>query len=661
MHPLVVRQLRKAGLELATADDRLARFAAAVGDAYRTADEDRRQLEHSLDLASEELYERNRRLEAELEQRAALRQKLVDTAHYMEESERNYRAVFELSPVGILATDLATGRVLHANDAMLASTGYTLDELLARTTAGLVAPAHAGAERDLARTFERASRCGPLEKQYVRRDGSPFDALVSGIRTQDDAGRAIVWWIVQDISTRKAMELELADAARRDKLTGLATRIHFMEHLQRALARVRAGTQSLLAVLYLDFDRFKFVNDTLGHDAGDELLAQIAVRLRAATGARDGIDVTDGLGPVVSRFGGDEFLVLVNDLRRAPDAMRVADRLLEALAPVYDLRGREMHSSASIGVVTSDQCALDADEIVRNADVAMYEAKRSGRGRCLVFDRSMHTRLARRVAIEHALRRAVEARELRVVYQPIVELATGRMTSVEALLRWTHPMLGDIEPSEFVPIAEETGQIVALGHWVQAEACEAFKRWRAADPERAPETISVNVSRAELALGPRMLAQVQAVLERADLAPEHLQLEITEREIMRDPEAARTLLRALGALGVKIAMDDFGTGNSSLGFLRNYPFDTIKIDRSFVHDLTDSPDGLAVIHAAVNLIENLGMTSVVEGVEELPQVAVLQSIGCRAAQGWYFGRPVSADQLLESFTLRRPAALLRTA
>lgn len=661
MHPLVARQLRKAGLDVADADERLASFVAAVGQAYLAADEDRRQLEHSLDLASEELYERNRRLEAELEQRAVLSRKLVDTAHAAEEIERSYRAVFELSPVGIVATELATGRVLHANDAMLASTGYARDELLAMTTAGLVVPAQATAERELRSAFERTPRYGPVEKQYVRRDGSTFDALVSGIRTQDDAGRTIVWWIVQDISARKAMELQLADAARRDKLTGLATRIHFMERLEHALARVRAGAQPRLAVLYLDFDRFKFVNDTLGHDAGDELLAQIAVRLRAAVGARDGLDDGDGRRPVVSRFGGDEFLLLVNDVQQAGDALRVAERLLEALAPTYVLRGREVHSSASIGVVTSDQCALDADELVRNADVAMYEAKRSGRGRCVVFDRSMHTRLARRVAIEHALRRAIEARELHLVYQPIVELGSGRMTSAEALLRWTHPSLGAIEPSEFVPIAEETGQIVALGHWVQAEACEAFKRWRAADPERAPETISVNVSRAELALGPRMLAQVRAVLERAGLAPECLQLEITEREIMRDPEASRTLLRALGELGVKIAMDDFGTGNSSLGFLRNYPFDTIKIDRSFVQDLTDSPDGLAVIHAAVNLIENLGMTSVVEGVEALPQVAVLQSIGCRAAQGWYFGRPVPAEQLLASYAATHLAPRLRSA
>jgi diguanylate cyclase (GGDEF)-like protein len=520
VHPLVARQLRKAGLEAPDADPRLAKFVAAVSEAYVAADQDRRQLEHSLNLASEELHGRNRRLEAELVRRAA-------------------------------------------------------------------------------------------------------------------------------------MERELADAARRDRLTGLASRAYFLEKLERGVARIADGTQSLLAVLYMDFDRFKFVNDTLGHEAGDDLLLQIAARLRGEFGDGDGVT---GAAPqvIVSRFGGDEFLLLLNDIHEPGEAVRVADRLLEVLAPTYRIRGREVHSTASIGVVTSDQCPVEADELVRNADVAMYEAKRAGRGRRVVFDRSMRTRLARRVAIEHALRHAVDRGEMRLAFQPIVELATGLATSAEALVRWTHPTLGDVRPAEFVPIAEETGLIVAIGEWVQREACETLKHWRTTDPEHAPETISVNVSRTELALGPRMLEQVRATLERTGLAPHRLQLEITEREIMRDPDVARNLLRALGDLGVKIAMDDFGTGNSSLGFLRNYPFDTIKIDRSFVQDLTASPDGLAVLHAAVTLIENLGMTSVVEGVEELGQVAVLQSLGCRAAQGHWFGYPVPGDQYLAILAARRP-------
>ncbi|MGA2187902.1 MAG: EAL domain-containing protein [Steroidobacteraceae bacterium] len=454
-----------------------------------------------------------------------------------------------------------------------------------------------------------------------------------------------------DITKRKAMESQLADAARRDKLTGLANRALFMERLESAVARVRDGAQPLFAVLFLDFDRFKLINDTLGHDAGDELLRQIARRLRRELRASDTLTV-DEVGNVVSRFGGDEFLILINDLRTPDDAIRIAERLINALAPAYDLQGSEVHSSASIGIVTSDKCRTNAEDVVRNADVAMYEAKRAGRACSVVFNEAMQTRLTRHVTIENNLRRALGTSELYLVYQPIVELSTGRMVSVEALVRWKHPTLGDIPPSEFVPIAEESGLIVDLGQWVQKEACQAMALWRSEDPRRAPRTISVNVSRAELAMGRRLLEQVHATLERTRLPAQCLQLEVTEREVMRHPEEARALLLEFQALGVQLAMDDFGTGTSSLSCLRNYPFHTIKIDRSFVQDLTGSPDVLAVIHATVNLVENLGMASLAEGVELPAQVAILLSLGCRYAQGYLFSRPVPAASLLDAVTSR---------
>jgi EAL domain-containing protein (putative c-di-GMP-specific phosphodiesterase class I) len=250
--------------------------------------------------------------------------------------------------------------------------------------------------------------------------------------------------------------------------------------------------------------------------------------------------------------------------------------------------------------------------------------------------------------VESNLRRAIVNGELYLVYQPIVDLSTRQMVSAEALLRWNHPTLGEISPSEFIPIAEESGLIVALGQWVQKQACRAMVDWRAQDLARAPATVSVNVSRAELALGRRLLDQVRGTLEHLGLPEECLQLEVTEREIMRNPEAAHALMLELQSLGVKLAMDDFGTGTSSLGFLRNYPFNTIKIDRSFVQDVTGSADVLAVIHATISLVENLGMASLAEGVENAAQVAVLQSLGCRYAQGYYFSRPVRAELLLDA-------------
>lgn len=452
-----------------------------------------------------------------------------------------------------------------------------------------------------------------------------------------------------DVAAREAMEAALLEAAQQDKLTGLPNREAFMERLGQTLSRVRAGKQLQFAVLFLDFDRFKLINDTLGHEAGDELLRQISRRLQGALRASEaGIaGINDVL---ISRFGGDEFLILIDDLQGARNVIRVCGHLLEALAPAYNVFSSEVHSMASVGIVIGDPISSSstADEIVRNADVAMYEAKRSGRGCSVVFNAGMHARLTRHVAIETSLRRALGSDELYLEYQPIVDLRSGRRLYVEALARWKHPTMGLISPSEFIPIAEESGLIVAVGQWVLEKACRAMIEWRARDPHNAPAMISVNLSRAEIALGNRLFEQVQTTLEAVGLPPECLQLEVTEREVMRNPEAARELLGKLRQFGVRLAMDDFGTGTSSLSLLRAYPFNTIKIDRSFLQDLNTSREVLAVIHATVNLIGNLEMVSLAEGVEDASQVAILRSLGCRYAQGYFFSRPVSGDRLLEA-------------
>jgi diguanylate cyclase (GGDEF)-like protein len=457
-------------------------------------------------------------------------------------------------------------------------------------------------------------------------------------------------------AARRAMEADLALAARQDKLTGLPNRAQFMEHLQKAVDRVRADEQAVFAVLFLDFDRFKFTNDTLGHSAGDELLRQIAARLRSGLRAKD-LMGGDPACNLVGRFGGDEFLVLINDLKAAGDATVVAARLLDSLTAVYSIFGCEVQSSASIGIVTSEQCSVSAEEIVRNADVAMYVAKRSGGGCAVVFDEAMQTQVTRHLAIETSLRKAIGSSELYLVYQPIVDLDSGQMVSVEALVRWNHPIMGPISPSEFIPIAEESHLIIDVGRWVLREACLAMVEWQRTDPERAPKYIGVNVSRAELALGSMFLEQTRETLGSVELPPACLQLEVTEREVMRDPEACLKLMRELRSLGIRLAMDDFGTGTSSLGLLRDFPFDTIKIDRSFVQDLLSSRDVLAVTHATIALIANLGMTSLAEGVEEPAQVAVLQSLGCRYGQGYLFSRPVRADRLLDALESNRAREL----
>jgi diguanylate cyclase (GGDEF)-like protein len=446
---------------------------------------------------------------------------------------------------------------------------------------------------------------------------------------------------------RSVLAADLALAARQDKLTGLPNRAQFMEHLNKAVEHARADDQALFAVLFLDFDRFKFTNDTLGHAAGDELLRQIAMRMRAALRPTDLLG-SEAAASLVGRFGGDEFLVLINELRTPKDAKLVAERLLDSLTAPYRIFGCEVQSTASIGIVTSEQCPVSAEEIIRNADVAMYVAKRSGGACAVVFDQAMQTQVTRRLAIETNLLKAIGSAELYLVYQPIVDLESGEMVSVEALVRWNHPTMGRIPPSEFIPIAEESHLIIDVGRWVLQEACRAMLEWRRTDPERAPQYIGVNVSRAELALGSVFLEQTRHTLGEVGLPATCLQLEVTEREVMRNPEACLQLMRDLRAMGIRLAMDDFGTGTSSLGLLRDFPFDTIKIDRSFVKDLIPSRDVLAVTHATIALIANLGMISLAEGIEEPAQVAVLQSLGCRYGQGYLFSRPVRSEQLLRA-------------
>jgi diguanylate cyclase (GGDEF)-like protein/PAS domain S-box-containing protein len=562
----------------------------------------------------------------------------------LKDSEARFRALFELAPVGMALGDLETGKYIEVNDALLAPTGHTREELLNRSHWDFVPEEGMPAARERIQSLRDTGRFGPIERDFVRKDGSICPVLASGTAMREPSGRIVVWSILQDISERKALESSLAKAARLDKLTGLANRAVLMERLHAAVERVRQGEQTRFAVLFLDFDRFKLLNDTLGHDAGDELLQQVAKRLQRSLRATDAMsDSKDG--NVIARFGGDEFVILINDLDHEDDAVRIADRLLRQLEPGYVIKGRNIHSTASIGIVTSDQSAESADAIVRNADVAMYEAKRAGRARSVVFSETMHARLARQVMVEHDLREALTGGQFWLAYQPIVDLETGQMVSTEALLRWNHPILGELSPGEFISVAEESGLIVPIGDWVLEEACRQMSEWRRTPQGASLRVISVNLSRVQLALGEQLFDRVMQLLARYSLPPSSLQLEVTEYEVMRDPVAAKALMERLRAAGVRLAIDDFGTGTSSLACLRDYPFDTVKIAREFLTDLSAGVDVLAVLHATTTLVTNLGKVSVAEGVEHAAHVPVLQSLGCQFAQGYLFGRPVRAAEL----------------
>jgi len=579
----------------------------------------------------------------------------VRAARVLDTERRRLREVMEGTNVGTWEWNAQTRRV-SVSDRTELLLGYAPGELGKLTSARrrtLIHPEDYGRlKRLIGETLRSSGSLFSHELRIRHAFGQWTWILARGkvLRVRGDRRPQLIAGIVMDICARKEMEFALVKAAQEDRLTGLPNRTVFMQHLEAALARVRSGRQSGCAVLFFDFDRFKGINDTLGHDAGDELLRQIARRLKAALRVGDLCPDETGAN-LISRFGGDEFLILINDLRAPGDAVRVAERLLNALAPGYSIFGHEVHSMASVGIVTGAQCGGSAEQAVRNADVAMYEAKRAGRGCSVVFSEAMHERMTRHLAIETSLRRAIGSSELYLAFEPVIELQSGRRRYVEASLRWNHPTLGAIAPREFLPIAEDSGLMVALGPWMLDEACRALACWQQQDAERAPARISLSISHSGLARVDRFIEQVRGTLRSAALPAHCLQIEVSEREVMREGENVRRLLTELQRQGVKLALRDFGAGHCSLAVLREFPFDTIKIDRAFTQDLQTGHAGLAVIGATLTLIRNLGRLSVADGVTDAAQVAVLQVLGCDCGQGELFGAAVTDAAVLGTVPL----------
>ena len=532
---------------------------------------------------------------------------------------------------------------------IIGHTGAELEPTSVRTMMERIHPDdRARSKRMMRAHFARELDYYNLELRVRHKTGRWIWVRTRGrVATWTPEGKAwMMFGTMADITARKELEQELLVAARNDRLTGLPNRDSLIDKIEQAAACTSSGAAGPFAVLFLDFDRFKLINDTMGHEAGDLLLKRVAGRLRSAMDTTPA-GVAGRHGDFVARFGGDEFVVLLNDIADPEQALAVANRLIEVAARPHLIKDKEVYSTVSIGIALGRPGCGGAEELLRNADMAMYEAKRAGRARAILFDESMHTRLQRAVKIEQALRYAIDAHQLTLVYQPIVNLETGIMSSAEALVRWTHPELGMVSPAEFVPIAEDSGLIVPIGEWVLRQACGQWAAWQRENPSLAPATISVNLSRVQMNLGDQLPALVREVLDQSGMQAHHLQLEVTEREVMREPGHSRALMDKLHAMGVKLAMDDFGTGTSSLGCLRELPFDVIKIDKSFVDELASSAGGMAVIHATVNVVRNLGMTSVAEGIEQEAQVGILQSLGCDFGQGYFFSRPVPGDKLLE--------------
>ena len=543
----------------------------------------------------------------------------------------------------VIVADAGTGQIVLWNPAASEIFGHSPSEALGMGVEALI-PEHLRAQHreGLARYLRTGhgryvdSRA-LLDLPAVRKDGARIrvEMSLSPIEPTDvlgPAGRRFVLAVVRDVTERKALEDELAHRAFHDSLTGLPNRPLFVEHLEHSLRR-KARNGQPVTILFMDLDNFKDVNDSLGHEAGDLLLVAVAKRLRGCLRDAD----------TLARFGGDEFVVLLDDTPTESVPAQVAGRLLECLAPPFSLAGERVFVSASIGLAQHAPFSSDrSDLLLSRADAAMYEAKGLGKGCYAVYDPAGPVRSRDRLRMVNDLRAALERGEFLLHYQPKVDLRTGAISHVEALVRWHHPRRGLVLPGEFVPLAEETGLIIPLGRWVLEEACARVRRWQEIYPSAPTLVADVNLS-AKQFRQPDLAEDVSNILKETGLDPACLELEITEGVLMDDAPATGAVLAELKALGVRVAVDDFGTGYSSLSYLKRFSVDTLKIDRAFVGGLGTDPEDAALVSGMIGLAQALGLDVVAEGVETERQVAILKEMGCGMAQGYHFSRPLSDE------------------
>jgi len=471
------------------------------------------------------------------------------------------------------------------------------------------------------------------EHRVRHKDGSFHWVLMRGLAIRDAGGHPQrMAGSLTDISSRKTVEEQLAKDALYDPLTGLPNRAFFTNLLERSVRRVRRRDEYKFALLFMDLDRFKLVNDSLGHETGDELLVGVAERLERCLRP----------GDVVARLAGDEFCILVDAITDARDAFHVAERVQEELKTPFILNGHRIFASASIGIASSDDYTGDPENLLRDADTAMYRAKARGRARVEVFDKAMHARAMKVLELESDLRTALENGEFRLVYLPVVSLESGEIKGLEALLRWEHPERGLVPPAEFVPAAEETGVIMPLGLWVLEQACLQMAEWKSRFAEHDELTISVNLSAKQLQQAD-LVEQVAAVLQKSGIEPSRLKLEVTETVLMDDLDYSTSVVQKLNELGIQVQIDDFGTGYSSLSYLNRLHIDTLKIDRSFINSLGESGERSVVVQAIIRLARELGINVIAEGVETSEQLNSLRSLECGHGQGFLFSQPVSAE------------------
>jgi len=560
----------------------------------------------------------------------------------LRESEEKFRSLAEQSLQGIFV--LKHGRIAYANQMMADITGYDLKDFLGfdqKALERIIHPADRTFVLAAANGFEIGDgKVSPQSEYRLITKSGAVKWVLQQTRTVQFDGDLGVEGVLVEITKRKHAEEQLLQSALHDSLTGLPNRASFHDRVDLALERTRGRSQSPFAVLFLDLDRFKLINDGYGHQAGDRLLVEIAHRLRRAVRP----------GDTVARLGGDEFTVLIPDIKGSEEAVSVAQRIHTALSKPFQVGNQEIFTSASTGIAISSPQYENPDEILRDADIAMYQAKANGRARHFMYDESMHPLVLSQLNLENDLRRALEREEFVLHYQPIVDALSGSIVACEALVRWQHPERGLLPPGEFLSMAEETGLINPIGEWVLRSGCRQAARWMQECDGSASPAVSVNLfsrqfSRAEL------VVYIREVLDEFDLPSNRLQLEITESAIIDVPELAIDVMLRLRELGIKVHLDDFGTGYSSLAYLQRFAIDTLKIDRGFIQRIGSDGGGAEIVQTIISLARNLGMDALAEGIESPEQLTTVRDMGCGFAQGFLFAKPLPPDEILELIKL----------
>ena len=587
------------------------------------------------------------------------RQKAARALH---ESEARYELLIQSVKDYAIYTLDPNGYVISWNEGAEKINGYQTDEIIGHHFSRFYAAEDIERGKPN-RVLKLAAAAGRFEDEAwrVRKDGSRFwaNSVVTALRDEIGQLKGFVK-VTRDITERKQTEEQLIHNAWHDTLTGLPNRALFMERLGREVRHAGRRQDHMFAVLFLDIDRFKVVNESLGHKVGDQLLKSMARRVAGC------LDCTDTL----ARFGGDEFTILLEDIKDISDATRLASRIIKAVTAPFQLSGYEVFTSLSIGIALNSSGCAKPEDLLRDAEIAMFRAKTQGKARYEVFDTTMHTRAVTRLQLENDLRRAIEHQEFRLYYQPIVSLLTGKITGFEALVRWQHPHRGLVSPAEFIPLAEETGLILPIDWWVLREACRQLRdwqvQWESAIANRTggmgenwgngsrteclfptcqpklPLTMSVNLSGQQFSQ-PDLLDQLDMVLQETGLDGRYLKLEITEGVLISNPEAATAMLEQLRERQIKLCMDDFGTGYCGLSYLHRFPLDVLKIDRSFIIRLGAEKAQSAIVQAIVSLAHNLGMEALAEGIETPDQSSQLQALNCEYGQGYLFSKPVDRN------------------